>query len=62
MQRTATAVNREYAGSSPHLPVPRQAPRLPVQRSRWFRGLYAARPSLMPTVYVPGPVLIAREV
>ena len=62
MQRLATAENREYAGSSPRRPVPRQASHLPVERSRWFRWLYAARPSLMPTVYVPGPVLTARKV
>jgi hypothetical protein len=62
MQRMATAENREYAGSESRLPMPRQAQRLPVERSRWFRWLYAARPSLMPTVYVPGPVSVARKV
>jgi len=62
MQRMATAENLGYARSNPRLPVPRQAPRPPVQRSRWFQWLYSARPSLMPTVYVPGPVLIERKV
>ncbi len=62
MQRMATAENRDYAGSDSRKSMPRTAPRLPAERSRWFRGLYAARPSLMPTVYVPGPVLTARRV
>lgn len=27
-----------------------------------WRWLYSTRPALMPTVYVPGPVVIARKV
>jgi hypothetical protein len=62
MQRTNAADNREVALGGSRLPVLRQAPPPPVERSRWFRWIYAARPSLMPTVFVPNPMLAARRV
>jgi hypothetical protein len=36
-------------------------PRGPETRATW-RWQYAAHPSLMPTVYVPGPVVTERKV
>jgi hypothetical protein len=37
------------------------SPRGPVTRTPW-RWQYAAHPSLLPTVYVPGPVVTERKV
>lgn len=56
MPQTATAEKLDQVSGLSRLPARRPAPRPPVQRASWLRWLYAARPSLMPTVYVPAPV------
>ncbi len=43
-----------------HVETPR-ASRAPEGRTSW-RFQYSAHPSLMPTVYVPGPVVTERKV
>ena len=43
-----------------HVETPRSS-RAPEGRTSW-RWQYAAHPSLMPTVYVPGPVVTDRKV
>lgn len=60
MQVTATAREREPAQGSSR-PRAEQAERH-FEFPRFLLWLYAARPSLMPTVYVPGPVVVARKV
>jgi len=62
MAQTAAARNWESVTATSRPSGPRTQSRQPVEHSRWFRWLYAARPSLMPTVYVPGPVVVARKV
>ncbi|MEK7668260.1 MAG: hypothetical protein AAB409_06395 [Gemmatimonadota bacterium] len=60
MQVTATARERERGQESAR---PRaEQPERHFEFPRLLRWLYAARPSLMPTVYVPGPVVVARKV
>jgi hypothetical protein len=62
MQLMATAVEmgRTEGSSRSRAERPQSEPRSEFpQPLRW---LYAARPSLTPTVYVPGPVVAARKV
>jgi len=62
MMQSALARNGETAAATSRPSGPRAHSRRLPEFSRWFRWLYAARPSLMPTVYVPGPVVVARKV
>jgi|APFre7841882590_1041340.scaffolds.fasta_scaffold61606_3 hypothetical protein len=62
MQATATAMERK---STEGPSCPRVGQPQPERRSdlpHFLRWLYAARPSLTPTVYVPGPVVVAHRV
>lgn len=58
MQATAKEWQRAQKSLRPCAEQPERRPEFP----RFLRRLYAARPSLMPTVYVPSPVVVARKV
>ena len=62
MQVMATAMERERTQGLSRSHAERPQPERRSQFPHFLRWLYAARPSLTPTVYVPGPVVVARKV
>ena len=62
MQMTATAMEMERTQGSSCSRAERSQPKPRSEFPRFLRWLYAARPSLTPTVYVPGPVVVVRKV
>jgi len=62
MQATATAMERERTEGQSRSRVEQPPPERRSGFPHFLRWLYAARPSLTPTVYVPGPVVVARRV
>jgi hypothetical protein len=62
MQATATAMERERTEGPTGPRVERLQPERRSDLPHFLRWLYAARPSLTPTVYVPGPVVVAHRV
>lgn len=62
MQVTATAMERERTRGSSRSHAEQPQPERRSEFPHFLRWLYAARPSLTPTVYVPGPVVVARKV
>lgn len=62
MQVTATAMEMERIQGSSRSRAERPQPEHRSEFPRFLRWLYVARPSLTPTVYVPGPVVVVRKV
>ena len=63
MVQSAVAIARQSEAEAPQQGRAMTFGRLPLaSAARWLRGVYTARPSLTPTVYVPGPVVVARRV
>jgi hypothetical protein len=62
MQATARAMERERTEGPSRSRVEQLQPERRSEFPHFLRWLYAARPSLTPTVYVPGPVVVARRV
>jgi len=62
MRATATAMEQEGTEGPSRSLVEQPQPERRSEFPHFLRWLYAARPSLTPTVYVPGPVLVAHRV
>ena len=61
MQAAAANSGERPKGSTRSRPGTAQ-PSRHAEAPRLLRWLYGVRPALMPTVYVPGPIVVARKV